>query len=253
MSTATEPSVYFGERAQSYDREYERADLYGYALHSRMAAVLRLLGPPKGEVLDAGMGPGRLCRELADRGWAVSGVDGATEMVAAARERVPEAAPRLVCGDVEALPFQPGAFDAVVATGVLEYVDVGTALAEFVRVLKPGGRGVFSYPNRDAVYGRWKTQVLYPTVRVVKRVLRRPPLLLAVSPPTIARDELPKLIAASGLRLEAIEYASFAAILSPLDAFVPRLTVALGRRLERHGRRLAGPFATQVVYSARKP
>ena len=43
-----------------------------------------------------------------------------------------------------ALPFRPGAFDAVVACLVFEHIrDVDDAIAEVARVLRPGGRFVF--------------------------------------------------------------------------------------------------------------
>lgn len=48
--------------------------------------------------------------------------------------------------DVEALAFQDGAFDTVICNHVLEHVDHRKALAEFHRVLAPGGLAVLSFP-----------------------------------------------------------------------------------------------------------
>ena len=68
------------------------------------------------------------------------GVDASAEMVALARERLPDARDRLAQGSVEELPFEDASFDAVAATGVLEYADVPRALGELARVLRPGDR-----------------------------------------------------------------------------------------------------------------
>jgi SAM-dependent methyltransferase len=173
-------------------------------------------------------------------------------MVAAARQRLPKAAERLACGNVEKLSFADRTFDAVVATGVLEYVDLESALSEIERVLKPGGLAVFSYPNTAAFYGLWKTRVFYPVIRRVKRVLGLSPLLLATAPPTFTPERVRALVAAAGLRLDGREFAGFAAIPSPLDDLAPKATVTVGRVLERRGRRLSGLLATQIVYAARK-
>ncbi len=46
-----------------------------------------------------------------------------------------------------ALPFRPASFDAVIANHVLEHVvDDRTAMAEFYRVLRPGGWAIFQVP-----------------------------------------------------------------------------------------------------------
>src|SRR5437867_8308735 len=93
------------EHVRWYDEAYDRADADGHALRARMHAALDEIGPGPGDVLDAGMGPGRLAAELARRGWTVSGVDTADEMVAAARRRLPGSADRLVRAKIEVLPY----------------------------------------------------------------------------------------------------------------------------------------------------
>ena len=59
-----------------------------------------------------------------------------------------------VAADIHALPFREGAFDAVKATEILEHVaDVGRALAECARVLKPGARLVITAPFLERLHG----------------------------------------------------------------------------------------------------
>jgi len=93
-------------------------------------------------VLDAGCGNGRpILARLVERADAV-GLDHSEGMLRVAREHV--TAP-LVQGDMIRLPFATGAFDAVVAYWSLIHLplsDHPTAIEEFARVLRPGGRAL---------------------------------------------------------------------------------------------------------------
>jgi ubiquinone/menaquinone biosynthesis C-methylase UbiE len=99
-------------------------------------------------VLDVGCGTGVFLRLCADRGAAVSGLDGSERLLALARTRVPEADLRL--GDMQALPFPDAAFDLVTGFTSFFYADdVVAALREAARV----SRGLvvvhtFGHPER---------------------------------------------------------------------------------------------------------
>src|SRR5437667_11421413 len=106
-----------------YDSAYEAPGLAGHVLRSRLSLALRLLGDGPGDVLDVGMGGGRLCVALTERGWTVSGLDPSRRMVELARQRVPSRADSLIVSRAEALPYPDARFDAVLATGAIEFVD----------------------------------------------------------------------------------------------------------------------------------
>ena len=100
-------------------------------------AFEQLLAVAPTRVLDAGCGRGDFAERLAAAGLAVIGLDQSERMVELTRERGIEA----VVGDIEALPFENGAFDAACANHVLYHLpDVGRGIAELARVLRPGGR-----------------------------------------------------------------------------------------------------------------
>ena len=105
----------------------------------------RFVLPADARVLEVGCGPGYLWRETADRvpdEWRVTLTDLSEGMVAEAREAL-AGDPRYAfdVADAESLPFPDDAFDAVVANHMLYHVpDRDAALAEFRRVLEPGGR-----------------------------------------------------------------------------------------------------------------
>lgn len=243
---------YFGGHASTYDGHYERDTPEGHALRARLAAALHLVGDGPGELLDAGMGAGRLVRQAAERGWTVSGVDASTAMVELARTRLPEASARLHVAPIEALPFADESFDAVTATGVLEYSDLPGALAELARVLRPGARAIVSYPNPRALYGIWKTRAWYPVMRSAKRVLRRPspemPRGAGERPP----EQFTALLAAAGLRPVSSVYTSYLPVPTPLERLAPRAAARLADRLEGRAPRGGRLLATQIVYVARR-
>lgn len=143
------------ERAARYDAWF--ATPLGRAMDAAEArAVLDLAAPQPGErALDAGCGTGIYTRRLAQRGAKVIGVDTDPEMLAAARLKAPAAT--LVESDVTELPFAEGEFDLSLAVTLLCFVhDPQRAVAELVRVTKPGGRVVLAELNRWSPWAAWR-------------------------------------------------------------------------------------------------
>jgi SAM-dependent methyltransferase len=242
---------FFDDEALIYDAAYDEPSVGGYALRDRMDSVLRLAGEGPGKVLDAGMGPGRLLAEMSRRGWTVAGVDGSKEMVALARTRVPGGSDGLAVARIESLPFPDASFDLVVATGVVEYVDdPRDALLELARVLRPGGRAIVSNPSPIAIYALWRRLVLYPALRLAKRLglVGRAPLWRPVPP---RRRRFESLLREVGLAVESVTFANYLALPTPLDAWRPGATMALAERLKSRGGGTASAlFATQMLFCA---
>jgi ubiquinone/menaquinone biosynthesis C-methylase UbiE len=109
-------------------------------------AMLTLAGDATGRrILDAGCGSGPLSAALHGRGAVVTGIDSSTGMLALARRRLGDDVALHVVDPCDPLPFDDGVFDDVVASLVLHYLeDWGPTLAEFRRVLRPGGRLIAS-------------------------------------------------------------------------------------------------------------
>ncbi|HZQ65870.1 MAG TPA: ubiquinone/menaquinone biosynthesis methyltransferase [Gaiellaceae bacterium] len=95
---------------------------------------------PGDRVLDACCGTGDLAVAARKAGAGqVTGLDFAPRMLARARRKLPEAT--WVEGDLLALPFEAGSFEAAtVGFGVRNVADLEQGLAELRRVLAPGGR-----------------------------------------------------------------------------------------------------------------
>jgi demethylmenaquinone methyltransferase / 2-methoxy-6-polyprenyl-1,4-benzoquinol methylase len=94
---------------------------------------------PGDRVLDACCGTGDLAGAARDRGADVVGLDFSEAMLERARRK--RADVEWIRGDVLALPFEDGAFDAVtIGFGIRNVEDIEAGLRELRRVLRPGGR-----------------------------------------------------------------------------------------------------------------
>ncbi|MGW7452438.1 class I SAM-dependent methyltransferase [Streptomyces sp. NPDC054787] len=137
--------------AEAYSAENENNLLNAYY---ERPAMIALAGDVAGRrVLDAGCGSGPLSAALRDRGADVTGIDASAGMLALARRRLGADAALHVVDLRDRLPFEDGAFDDVVASLVLHYLeDWGPTLAEMRRVLRPGGRLIASVDHPFVAY-----------------------------------------------------------------------------------------------------
>jgi SAM-dependent methyltransferase len=140
---------------QFYDDAYLRdsaPSLNGFYELSRGRGdyLQRVLATEPGKhVLEYGCGMGGCAFDLAARGVIATGID----ISASAIERANEKAKAYPAGsltfrkaDAEALPFEDASFDVICGSGILHHLDIGRAVAEIRRVLKPAGRAIFYEP-----------------------------------------------------------------------------------------------------------
>jgi 2-polyprenyl-3-methyl-5-hydroxy-6-metoxy-1,4-benzoquinol methylase len=146
---------YHASLAGGWEHRYRK-----HAFHLRRAALEKCLQECDitGRLwLDAGCGTGTLSRWLAERGCRVLGVDAASEMIAAAAqaakdEEYVERLSFVRINTIARLALDDGLLDGILCSSVLEYVSNPNAcLAEFARILKPGGLLLVSVPNRTSV------------------------------------------------------------------------------------------------------
>ena len=129
--------------------DWERIRALHVPDHDVEQAILRVLANEHiGSFLDAGTGTGRMLELLAPHIRRGIGVDTSPEMLAIARDRLERIGAhhcQIRLADVHRLPFasatRDSGFDLVLFHQVLHYLDdPQSAVAEVVRVLKPGGR-----------------------------------------------------------------------------------------------------------------
>ncbi|MDX9956287.1 MAG: methyltransferase domain-containing protein [Anaerolineae bacterium] len=117
--------------------------------------------PPVCRVLELGAGTGSLWLSNQDRipeGWDITLSDLSPGMLAQARAALSAVAHPFAFEvvDAQAIPYEDGAFDAVIANHMLYHVpDLPRALAELRRVLKPGGTLFASTVGERAMAELW--------------------------------------------------------------------------------------------------
>lgn len=137
--------------AEAYSAENENSLVNAYYARP---AMLALAGDVTGRrILDAGCGSGPLSAALRDLGGVVTGIDNSARMLALAKRRLGGDANLHQVDLRDRLPFDDDAFDVVVSSLVLHYLeDWGPTLAELRRVLRPGGRLIASVDHPFVAY-----------------------------------------------------------------------------------------------------
>jgi ubiquinone/menaquinone biosynthesis C-methylase UbiE len=131
-------------------------DYFARVIQRRKAYAMEMIGKlpgmPPGTALDIGCGSGVYLEELLQKGFDACGMDISNEMLSVTRNRlagaIAEGRLRLAAGDVEHIPFDRNEFDLVICVGVFGYLlRDEAAIAEILRVLKPGGYLLLNLTN----------------------------------------------------------------------------------------------------------
>ena len=136
----------YEQQSASYD-----ADAGGGLFATDEPVVAEYLsGREPGVALDAACGTGRFAEFLARRGHQVIGVDSSPDMLAHARRRVPDG--EFHVAELDRLPLPDDSVDVIVCALALVHVPrLQPVLAEFARVLRPGGDLVISDVHHELV------------------------------------------------------------------------------------------------------
>ncbi|WP_231727670.1 MULTISPECIES: bifunctional demethylmenaquinone methyltransferase/2-methoxy-6-polyprenyl-1,4-benzoquinol methylase UbiE [unclassified Rathayibacter] len=143
--------------------------------HLWRIATTRAVNPAAGErILDVAAGTGTSSASLARSGASVVAADFSRGMISVGRRRhADDERIEFVHADAMDLPFEDDSFDAVtISFGLRNVAEPTTAIAEFFRVVKPGGRIViceFSTPPAKplaAAYDLYLSKVMPAIVRI---------------------------------------------------------------------------------------
>ncbi len=131
-------SAMFDQVAKNYDRTNDLLSFYQSRLWRR--AVRKAVNPLSGQrILDVAAGTGTSSKALLVSGGEVVAADFSKGMIEQGKKQHPELT--FVYADAMKLPFQAAEFDAVtISFGLRNVQKYQTALQEFHRVLKPGGK-----------------------------------------------------------------------------------------------------------------
>jgi len=187
MPAAGPSSWFFDAWSTFYDLPLVQRLTYR-PVQDAVVLALRAFGPRR--VIDVGCGTGllatRLCREL--DGASVVGCDFSHGMLMHAHAHAEPVS--LVQGDAQRLPFRDASADAIVSTEAFHWFpDKRRALAEFFRVLAPGGRLLVALVNTP-------NDVVRTAFRIGSRAIGQP-----FDWPT--RAEMRALFERAGFRVDA--------------------------------------------------
>ena len=138
------PQDPFDSRADEYDAWYDGKGKLAFEIE--LAALRPLLPDCPKPWLEVGVGTGRFAQALG----IPLGIDPSEGLLEKARQRGIE----VLWGEGEELVFRAGSFGTVFLLTTWEFLaDPARVLAECRRVLKPGGRLVNAYLDRDGKWG----------------------------------------------------------------------------------------------------
>lgn len=177
----------------------------GRADVERARGILAGAGLPTtwNRVLDFGCGAGRLSQALAEHADQVVGLDVSPPMLDTARtlDRSDGRCLFLLGEDPDLRAFPDGSFDLVLTERVLQHLPrpvLENYVAEFVRVLRPGGVAFLHLPTRPLWTLRGTVWRFVPgsVVRWAQRALLRYPAPMRMT--GVPEDRLAALVAAAG-------------------------------------------------------
>ncbi len=168
-----EVAAMFDAIARRYDVTNDVISL-GQDRRWRTATVRAVAASPGETVLDLAAGTGTSSEPFAAAGVRVVPCDFSVGMLEVGKARRPDLP--FTAGDATRLPFADGSFDAVtISFGLRNVVDTAAALAEMLRVTRPGGRLVvceFSTPSWApfrTLYTEYLMRALPPVARAVSK------------------------------------------------------------------------------------
>jgi ubiquinone/menaquinone biosynthesis C-methylase UbiE len=242
-------ATYFSDSSAYWDDVYSSHNVQAQVYRNRMAVVgqwATTVAGPGAVAADVGTGAGHFAVFLAEHGARVTAIDASEAMLA----RVAQNASRAgvadlvvpMTSDAQRLELASATCDLVVAIGLLSWVEIPElALAEMVRITKPGGHIIVTMDNALSL-ARWLDPGWHVTVRGlihrIKRLVARHPVaeLPVQLPAPMRRGEFTRLLTTAGLEPVTFEAVGF----GPLT-FLGRTVLpnGIGLRIDRLLQRLA--------------
>lgn len=243
---------YYDQEAKRYDENfYRKTSDYPpliYRHHYMLNMIKSISLPINSKILDVGCGPGEMVADLVKIGFEVWGTDISPEMISIAKDRMKEyqldvSKYHLSTGDIEKVEFPDKIFDAIICSGVVEYLPTDTIWpGELIRILKPGGYLSINVTNRHAVR-RWtmgmmqsmkNSKMLFGMMNFVKeKILRRGKLnQFPFRPRVHSPATFDAFMAEKGFEKISHNYFDFSLLPWPFDTVFGFITIPIRKKME---------------------
>lgn len=93
------------------------------------------------KILDVGCGNGKDCKYISEKGFEINGIDLSVEMLAIAKEKVPNG--KFEVMDIANITYPENSYDGIISNCSLFHIpseELSKTLQSFARVLKPNGK-----------------------------------------------------------------------------------------------------------------
>lgn len=164
--------------------QYDPLYRFKLALDPRTRVIRKYLS---GSILDAGCGRGEWVSFLNTKGYDSVGLDYSSEMIETNKKNFPNC--KFIMGDIQSMPLDSDCFNGLISWGVVEHDEAGpdTALKEFHRILKLGGRAMITVPV-DSLAQRRASETEFPDGKVFFQYF-------------FTQDELSTLVSNNGFKI----------------------------------------------------
>jgi len=167
-----------------YADRYERLWVQRFVLKPSRRLILKTMMelPSSRKILDVGCGIGELCHSMSrqDPLAEIIGIDPSVKMIKRATEKFSGKNISYICGHPDSLP-EDQKFDLIVSTNAFPYMmDKTKALAGMKMLLKPNGRVLLLFANRNNLYDAFWLMLVklttssaeYPSVSSLHNLLK---------------------------------------------------------------------------------
>ncbi|MFH0703166.1 MAG: class I SAM-dependent methyltransferase [bacterium] len=113
----------------------------------RVDMFIKFLGNDNRKILEIGCGTGLFTEEIAKTNNKLTSIDISSELIELAKQRVCSVNVIFMLENAYNTNFIEDSFDFIIGSSVLHHLDIDLALKEFYRLLKPGGKIMFTEPN----------------------------------------------------------------------------------------------------------
>ena len=262
---------YYNEVADEYnDMFYVRKDEYP-PLKYRHKYMFNMISEEiinqECKILDIGCGPGEMCIDLAKKYNDIYGVDISEEMIRIAKKKTEnldiKGSITYEVGDIENLNYEDSFFDAIICSGVVEYLHNDENWGkELKRILKPNGILIINVTNKYAIrrltlpiinYFK-RLKVVYNLLNCIKtRILKKEKLNRF---PFIPRDHAPrkfdKFLLEKGFKKISHNYFDFSIFPYPIDTLLNFILLPIRKKMEKYSSNNAKYWGNGYIVKCRK-